>query len=390
MKIVIYNDSKVFGGHEQMVLSFGNYVAHNPQLGIELHWFYSPKNRRLAIELESFASLAPKMRFYHINSISGFPIVSQCQGLFYLAGLIRSFSILRPDIILSVQGLINISWLALVAARYIGIPAWCYLPMAYKKNEYNIRFAFLRDITDHYLYHLPNSYITISQFQKELLVERGVDASRINVVPNGIPIIPKNRVAKIRSNQYIVALVGRVDIKQKGHMLLINAVDRFRDRFIAENIVFRIIGDGPHLNLIKEKVAALSLSDLIQFHPWNQDKGLLYAGIDMLIMPSRFEGVPLVMLEGLQLGLPVVASNIPAFKEFLPSQWLFSSGDPTDLLEKVLAVKIESSDRIREIMRETVLDQYSVESFCKAFVSIIQSLVYVKEKKETVVLNHLS
>ena len=373
MKIAIYDDSNVFGGHEQMALSFSNYVLHNPQVGFELHWFYSPKNKRLDTELKSIGSIASTFYLHPIRSISGFPIVSQCQGLCYLSGLIRSFRAIHPDIILAVQGLINISWLGLAAARRIAVPAWSYLPMAYKKKEYQIPFARLRDIIDHYFYHLPTNYVTISQFQKKLLVERGVEACRIHVVHNGIPVIQHSQDSKRDSNQYIIGLVGRVDIKQKGHALLIDAVDCYRDRFIAENIVFRIIGDGPHLHQLRKAVASLKLSDLIQFHPWNQDKGLLYEGIDMLIMPSHFEGVPLVMLEGLQLGLPVVASNIQAFREFLPSQWLFTSGNPTDLTEKVLAVKTTPSVGLSDRLRAIVLDKYSENSFCQSFSIVIQN-----------------
>jgi len=59
----------------------------------------------------------------------------------------------------------------------------------------------------------------------------------------------------------------------------------------------------------------------------------------MLLIPSKFEGVPLTMLEAMARELPVIASNVDGMAEILPQSWLFPYGDCAALVDTLRRVR---------------------------------------------------
>jgi glycosyltransferase involved in cell wall biosynthesis len=60
------------------------------------------------------------------------------------------------------------------------------------------------------------------------------------------------------------------------------------------------------------------------FRPWTPLVSDIYTASDLVLMPSRFEGVPLVMLEALMAGRPVAAAGVDGMRDYLPPEWLVS------------------------------------------------------------------
>src|SRR6202012_2791185 len=79
---------------------------------------------------------------------------------------------------------------------------------------------------------------------------------------------------------------------------------------------FVFVGRGPAEAELQKLLSQTELPGRIV--PWSSDPGLYMAASDVLLLPSRFEGVPLIMLEALRAGIPVLASRIDAFEEYLP------------------------------------------------------------------------
>jgi glycosyltransferase involved in cell wall biosynthesis len=69
-----------------------------------------------------------------------------------------------------------------------------------------------------------------------------------------------------------------------------------------------------------------------------------------MVLPSLFEGVPLVMLEGVYYGIPVLASAIEGVEEYLPREWLFPPGDADALGVRIReALEGKSAVRVPEV-----------------------------------------
>jgi glycosyltransferase involved in cell wall biosynthesis len=76
-----------------------------------------------------------------------------------------------------------------------------------------------------------------------------------------------------------------------------------------------VVGEGPQRQALEEKATALALVDTVRFVGPVEDAGSSYRAADALVMPSRFEGMPLVLLEAMSAGLPVVASAVGGIAE---------------------------------------------------------------------------
>ena len=100
----------------------------------------------------------------------------------------------------------------------------------------------------------------------------------------------------------------------------------------------------------------------------------IYSAIDCLLIPSRYEGVPLVMLEALASGVPVVGSCCDGMKDLLPGDWLFESGSIADMSE-TFSRAASAGFKGLDTVRERVLTENDLSNFKNQFVEAVRRLV---------------
>ncbi len=111
------------------------------------------------------------------------------------------------------------------------------------------------------------------------------------------------------------ALVGMVSrlIEQKGVQYGLEAFAQVAPKFPNARLV--IAGEGNLRPSLESKAAALGLGDRILFLGWREDVTRVFAGLDIFLMPSLWEGLGLVLLEAMAQRLPVIASRVSAIPE---------------------------------------------------------------------------
>jgi glycosyltransferase involved in cell wall biosynthesis len=166
-----------------------------------------------------------------------------------------------------------------------------------------------------------------------------------------------------------VAFVGRLS-HEKG-------LDYFLD-LVAEcpDIPFSIYGDGPQKDLVDQR-----LSSNLTFYGQQSSMEDHWQNINVLVLTSRQEGLPMVALEALSRGIPVIASDVGDLpKVILNGQngWLYPSGDTTALTGYLLDWFDFSEDEqlnIRRFSQQNFVKNYSTEAVMPVFLSIYHHAV---------------
>lgn len=136
----------------------------------------------------------------------------------------------------------------------------------------------------------------------------GVAPSRCHVVPNGVEV---SRFAdtprSTRAGEGKMLCVARL-VPQKGIDVLLRAVAAVR--VAAGDVHLTVLGDGPERPNLVRLAADLGLTDLVEFRGAVTEVAPHLAGAGIFVLPSRFEGFPLALLEAMAAGLPVVATVV--------------------------------------------------------------------------------
>jgi glycosyltransferase involved in cell wall biosynthesis len=150
----------------------------------------------------------------------------------------------------------------------------------------------------------------------------------------------------------LILAVGRL-VPQKGFGTLLEAAARWRD--IKPEPVLVIVGEGPLDAELKNQAAALQLD--VRFPGHRDDVPALLAAAAVFVLPSEWEGQPLILQEALRAGAPVVATRVGGTPELTgeDAAILVPPGDPDRLAAAVRAVLTDSALAAR--MRQAALDR---------------------------------
>lgn len=128
--------------------------------------------------------------------------------------------------------------------------------------------------------------------------------------------------------------VGRFSPKHKGFDLLIQAFALFAQK--NQDWKLDIVGDGPEKEQLEHLIVESDLAERIKLHPFTNDIQTYYSSSSIYVLSSRWEGMPLVLVEAMSHGLPIVASDLPTCQEVLGDFGLyFKNGDIQDLAQRL-------------------------------------------------------
>jgi glycosyltransferase involved in cell wall biosynthesis len=182
----------------------------------------------------------------------------------------------------------------------------------------------LRDWIIGHVVRRVDVWITISQGQRRLLITQWGVKAPVLVVPN-VLALPHAAPARAPGDGPLrVLFAGRFDANQKGLDWLCEQL-RARRHAWTGRLRFTFMGQGE----FQAELARLSREfggAHLEVRPWG-DVGAAMAGADVLVLPSRFEGLPLVAVEAAHYGLPVVATRDAGVAAFAPPSCLFEFGD---------------------------------------------------------------
>jgi len=169
------------------------------------------------------------------------------------------------------------------------------------------------------------------------LVRYGFAAELIRTIPNGVDLLkftPQPWPRTARADAVRLLFVGRLR-HQKGLDLLLDALLLVEQ---PAHFRLRVVGDGPEMAALRNRTQQTGLGSVVEFCGRQQDMVAQYAWSEVVVLPSRFEGMPNVVLEAMACARPVLGTRVDGTADLLAAGgagWLTPSGDSALLARRL-------------------------------------------------------
>jgi glycosyltransferase involved in cell wall biosynthesis len=234
-------------------------------------------------------------------------------------------------------------------------------------------------------YRAATRVIAVSDAVRGELCAAGLDASRIEVVPDGVapapPITPEERTRAqarwgISPGSAVAAYVASLTA-EKGHALLLDAFADLRRAVPSCRLL--LAGSGPLQHSLQEKARAAGLLPAVILAGFVENTRAVYAACDVFLFPSLREGLGSSILEAMSCGLPVVAFDGGAARDILedgcsgflvaPAAAPLAAAAARLLADKALA------RRVGEAAREIASTRFSAARMTEATARVYERLI---------------
>lgn len=167
--------------------------------------------------------------------------------------------------------------------------------------------------------------IGVSQALVDVLRGWNIDPSRLHAMRNGVDLkrfrpLPREQMRRELglNGAPLLLSVGNL-LELKGHHLLIDALQALESRYPEARLV--IVGQGPERRNLEERAHARGVAQRVSFAGVvpNDELARWYSAADVLVLASRREGWPNVLLEAMACGTPVVATSVGGVPEIIAS-----------------------------------------------------------------------
>lgn len=368
MSILFYDDSPVFGGHE--VMSLLGLEAVLTEFAGPVHFIASAANQKLCDKVSALKAAYPQLTLETVGwQSSKLEALRNRLQRSRVKNLAARFREIGPSLVVAIQGNIEHSSLSLLAARRAGIRSTSYIPVPHSNAEMGARLGALRDVFCSYVFKLPDSFITITDEMARLLKQQGATAP-VHIVYNGVDtkrFHPGDSAAAreelgLPGDRILIGVIGRIEFRQKQQHLLVEAIAS--DPSLVKSCHAVFAGDGPDSGALEALLRQRDVRGTVL--PWCDPAGL-YQALDVLVIPSRYEGLPLVMLEALASGTPVLGSDRDGMKDLLPDERRFESNSSQKLSESISRFVGQGTPAPESSLVTRVRETMSLSSFSRSF-----------------------
>ena len=182
---------------------------------------------------------------------------------------------------------------------------------------------------------------------------------------------------KIPEDKIVLGYVGRL-IELKGIVPFIKALSNYKNEFNDSLIL--LVGSGEQEREIKNTIKELGLSELFILTGNQENVEAIYSIIDVFLLPSTYEGLPMVILEAMSYKLPVVSMDVGSIKEIVKNNsngYLIAKGEYKLFIEALLDLKNDSIKRNiygKQALKD-IQDGYSIQNYIKNVEKIYDNVV---------------
>ena len=215
------------------------------------------------------------------------------------------------------------------------------------RTSHNAKIKLYESIDNIFLKYF-DKVIAVSNATRNLLINHGISEEKIEVIYNAVQIPAENKGSTstkdirkelgINKKQFLIASAGRLS-KEKGFDYLIDAIKIIINKNDSLKPRLLIIGDGQEIRNIQKKISDLELHKYITLTGFRNDINDIFEQIDLFVLPSLTEGMPLVILESFSHKKAVISTNVGGIPEMIKDNetgFLVEKANPAKLASKII------------------------------------------------------
>jgi teichuronic acid biosynthesis glycosyltransferase TuaC len=229
--------------------------------------------------------------------------------------------------------------------------------------------------------------IAVSNATKRYVLSLGADPARTSVIHNGVDINrfkPSDQArAKVRKKlgipdtATVVLTVRRLVYKNGIDTLIESAQVALKQN---PNLVFLAVGTGPDRDAVQTRIRQLGIANRFRLAGFVPDADLpaYYNAADLFVLPSKSgEGLPLVALEAISTGLPVIATKVGGIAEVIAegNGTLVPPDEPEQMAKEILEFSKTDLSAVKASVRTIAEGTFNWETNVKSLMEIYEELI---------------
>ena len=229
--------------------------------------------------------------------------------------------------------------------------------------------------------------IVVSNATRNYVLSLGAEPEKIRVLHNGVDVNRFRPLAGVKeemrkklgiSKDASVVLTVRRLVYKNGIDTLIESAKIAVEK--NPRVFFLVVGKGPDFGKVKEKIEQLEIQENFRLTGFISDEALpfYYNVADFFVLPSKSgEGLPLVALEAMACGVPVIATNVGGISEVMEEGYgkLVPLNSPDSLAEAILEFSHSDLSALKKGLRAMVEQKYSWDRNVEKLVEIYEELI---------------
>ncbi len=324
------------------------------------------------------------MRFFNSSQVRLILVPVLCREIHPVKDLLafvqlwRIIKAYRPDIIHTNSTKAGV--LGRLAGRMIGVPVIIHTIHGHVFHSYfNPVISYLFRLIERFSALCSHKVITVGELQRRDILQYKVGNSRkVISIPIGLELEPLLTCERYRGqlkrelgldeNILVVGIVARL-FPVKGHDLFLEAAAKVQKEFSP--VKFIIVGGGELEEPLKHKVKKLQMERDVFFLGYRGDLPEIYADLDVVVLSSYNEGLPVSIIEAMAAAKPVVATEVGGVRELVQHEetgYVVPPGNANALAEAIL--KLIKDPSKRHVMgtqgRQHVNSQFTLERMLQA------------------------